>query len=323
MKFTARLLALGLTVSSAYGMEREDNNSPGIPNAMELMQNKEKDKALEILKKMEVLLASQDMRSLAVSDELKQDCLQLNDQLDAVWRGVRLFNGESCIAYPQSNSFAGVTGNGATVAYNTINNGSASSLTGFVSGTVTGAFARQTGPNQYELTVKVGNQSFKAFTRIPSATATEPIVFNGVSDVYNSFRLNFVGSGAGITDETIFNYTLQSYFRLDASTTAYKFTSVAQDATAIAATTFTINPGSFTAPGLWALSYQEARLGDQGRFKLTNGVTPYYKNIKANTAGNMTAQTVTFNNGFSLILGDAFDGTAAFGNQAIYLVNFK
>ncbi|MFN7710285.1 MAG: flagellin [Holosporales bacterium] len=274
----------------------------------------------------DLLTAKGTLAAKAYSGDLGPDSLsminneyqQLKSQIDDIanktrWNGVSLLNGGSLNTVANagavnngtagqgiaSNLVAGPTNTfGATPFSATVSDG-------FISGTVSSATVKVSNGGGYDVTVQVGDQTFKAFNEVPADGAT--LELYSVTDPANIIALTYDADRSGITNATTFQTALQQTLGLNAGATAAQFTSASY---ALNGGVTAITAGTQTGAGTYML-----RMGaNSGTLEITNGTQVWQAAVSADGA-----QSVTFNNGVSVTLDATFARATAI-NQSVFTV---
>lgn len=271
----------------------------------------------EVLNRMKVLTAQANSDTIggperAMLDQEFQTLLsQVNiNAASARWGASSLFTGGAGTASASAATIAQ-----GEVGFTAVANAFAATLgaasQGMISGVVTGATVVSNGA-LYDVSIQVGNQTFKNTVGAPTIAGTLTLV--STTDTGNSIVLNYDGTAVtGITNAATFQSTLQTLLGVN---TAAKAVLTSLGTTAGGMANVTATAGAGTSAGSWALSYTGAAAGGTGSFKLTNGMEVYRATVT--TSASMTG-SVSFDNGMTLALA-TFDGTANHA-QEIYTVS--
>ncbi len=268
----------------------------------------------DVLTRMKEITVSANTNTVGDNERamMNQEFQRLLEQVDlnatnARWGGVSLFTGGGGTATASGIVAEGATG--LTAVANAFANTLNANSQGLITGVATDATVTQNG-GLYDVTVKVGTQTFKA-TTAPTASGTLSLV--STTDPGNVLVFDYAASVAGITNAATFQTALRSLLGVDTATKA-TFSSLSTSAAGMPNVTLTA--GSGTNPGTWALTYTGAAAGGTGMFKLTRGDEVYTASVT--TAASMTG-TVSFGNGVSLALA-TFDGTANAAQETYNIV---
>jgi flagellin len=248
-----------------------------------------------------------DTSRLLIDNEYQQMAKQVDDVANRTrWNGVSLLNGGAgtgSIAAAVAAASTGVVAGPANTLAGTMN---AAATMGFITGsvesaTVTGA------PGAYEVTVKVGGQTFVARGVSPTGGGILSLV--STVDSGSIIALDYAAAVGGITSAATFQSALQQTLGLGAGAARASFLS---QATAVNNGLTGLTAGTNTAPGTYAFRYD----ANSGYITLTNGQQKWTKSISTTGA----AQSITFDNGITA----TFDGTFAVGTaitQVIFQVD--
>lgn len=232
--------------------------------------------------------------------EAQQQLLQFDNVLDTTdWLGVKLLKGSAGAATFTSAAAAvveaafGLDNTSAAAFAGTLNAASVGHIEGAVSAepTVTAV------GNGYNVTLKVGNQTFEAKGAVPVNSGTLTLVSGD-----SAIALDWAADVSSITDAATFKTQLKALVGWVDNQSTAKFVSgsLAMNAAVngLSAATANMIAGTTVEPGKYALSYDQAS-------KTVKLIAPdgekYTETLTASGA-----QTVTFNNGFSFDLAAAF-----------------
>lgn len=260
----------------------------------------------EVLNRMKVLTTQGNSDTIGTKERnmINQEFQQLLSQVDsnasnARWGGVSLFTGAAGTPAAVGVVSEGVTG--LTAVANAFANTLNAASGGMINGVASEATVAANGA-LYDVSIKVGAQTFKATVGAPTAAGTLTLV--STTDTGNSIVLNYDATAVtAITNAATFQTSLQTLLGVNTASKAV-FSSLGTTAGGMA--NVTVSSGAATAAGTWALTYTGAAAGGTGTFKLTNGLEAYTASVT--TSASMTG-TVTFDNGTSLALA-TFDGTS-------------
>ncbi|WP_010297293.1 flagellin [Candidatus Odyssella thessalonicensis] len=236
-----------------------------------------------------------------MNEEFQQLLNQVTvNALSARWGGVSLFSGG--VGTSTANGTVAEAAMGLNVTTNafagTLN---ATNTQGNISGVALDATVVANG-SLYEVTVVVGEQTFKAMTSAPLDGGQLTLV--SISDPTASISLDYLGSGVAVPDATIFQSELRQALGISPSLARATFTSLSTGAAAIG-TSLIFSPGAATAAGTWAMTYDYNATTQTGTFRISSGSEYYTTTLDAL---NPMTTTVSFPNGINLSLNN-FDGT--------------
>ena len=271
----------------------------------------------EVLSRMNTIATQANSDALSSTERkmLDEEMQALIAQVDAnvesgEWGGVKLFEGSGGSVSAIGTAAAAYSGFAAAPT-NTLLGATgfvAGSSSGFYSGMVNSVDVTAGPGGTYDVTIQVGNQTFKGNTLPANGTN---MVLTSTTDVQNKIAIAYdAGDVSGISTVATFKAALEQNLGLNTGTRAV----LTSASTALANATFSAGAG--TKAGSWAVTYVEATAGNTGQFKLTNGQDTYYANL--NNVSNSMTTTIGFANGASLAL-STFDGTAP-GAQSLYTV---
>lgn len=267
----------------------------------------------DVLTRMKEITVSANSDTIGAAQRLmmNQEYQQLLNQIDrnassARWGGNSLFTG--AVGATTHNGAVTQAAAGLTAQANAFAATLNASSRGFINGTASAATVLAEG-SLYNVSVTVGNQVFQNIVNAPTAAGTLTLV--STSNVNNVIVLDYDGSSvAGITNAATFQSNLQALLGVNATSGGTAtFYSLSSNAAVSTSGAMTVAGGAGTTAGTWALSYTGASAGGTGTFSISNGAENYTQTV-ANTSTNAMAQTVSFSNGFTVTLTNAFDGTA-------------
>jgi len=267
----------------------------------------------DILTRMKEITVSANSDTVGASQRsmMNQEFQQLLNQVDrnassARWGGNSLFTGGAGATAP--SGAVTMTQSGFTAQANAFAATLNASARGFINGNATAATVAAEG-SLYNVSVTVGNQVFQNIVNAPVISGTLALV--STSNVNNVIVLDYDGTAVtGITNAATFQSTLRGLLGVNATSGgSATFHSLSTNAAVSTNGSMTVAGGSGTTAGTWALSYTGAAAGGTGMFSISNGAENYNQTV-SNTSTNAMAQTMTFSNGLSVTLTNAFDGTA-------------
>lgn len=232
--------------------------------------------------------------------EAQQLFLQFDNVLDTTdWLGVKLLKGSAGAA-----TFTSAGGAVAQAAFG-LSNASAAAFAGTLNaastGNIEGAISAEPTVtkvgNGYNITLKVGDQTFEAIGAVPADNGTLTLISGD-----SAIALDWAADVSSITTAAIFKTQLSALVGWVDNQATAKFVSASADMSAavngLSAATANMVAGTTVEPGKYALSYDQAS-------KTVKLLAPDGEKY-TETLSVSGAQTVTFNNGLSFDLAAAF-----------------
>jgi len=243
--------------------------------------------------------------------EAQQQLAQFDNVLETTdWLGVKLLKGSAgtsaftTAAAVVAEAAFGLDNTSAAAFAGTLNAAS----TGHIEGAVSAEPTVSAVGNGYNVTLKVGEQTFEAKGAVPTADGTLTLVSGD-----NAIALDWGADVSSITDAATFKTQLSALVGWVDNQATAKFVSASADMSGdvngLSAATANMIAGTTVTPGKYALSYDQAS-------KTVKMVAPDGKNF-TETISASGAQTVTFNNGFSFNLAATFDQGVDIGQVMI------
>ena len=227
---------------------------------------------------------------------INNEFVQLRDQVDttaqnARWNGISLMTGGAGAVTNAGVVVAANTGVVAGVANTFAAN--ATAVTGFVSGSATEANVSVSNAGTYDINIKVGDQWYESKNFAVADDATMRLTSK--IDSGSSFTLTLAADSSGITDTATFQTALNTSLGLTGAGANANFLAVSA-APANGLTSLTAS--SSAEAGTYAFRYDAG----SNQLSLTDGAQKW----TADVATTGAAQTVTFSNGITANLSNAF-----------------
>lgn len=267
----------------------------------------------DVLTRMKEITVSANSDTVGASQRsmMDQEFQQLANQIDrnansARWGGNSLFAGS--VGATTHNGSISQSESGLTAQANAFAASINATSRGFINGTASGATVVAEG-SLYNVSITVGNQTFQNIVSAPVAGGTLALV--STSNSNNVIVLDYDAAPVtGITNATTFQSNLRALLGVNATSGGTAtFYSLSSNAAVSTSGSMTVTGGAGTTAGTWALTYTGASAGGTGTFSISNGIENYSQTV-SNTSTNAMAQTVSFSNGLTVALTNAFDGTA-------------
>jgi len=244
---------------------------------------------------------------------MNEEFQQLLNQVDvnatnARWGGVSLFSGGAGAATHSGAVTEAATG--LTAVANAFTNAlNATNTQGNIDGYAVDATVVANGA-LYDVSVDLGDgKIFKGTVAAPVANSL--LTLTAVGDPSTSISFTYDATVTAITDAATFQTSLRSLLGIGAGATRASFVSLSTNAAAVTGGSLTLNAGSGTSAGKWALSSTYDAAASEVTFRVSKGTEYYTATVAA--AASMTT-TVSFSNGINLTL-NAFNGTAALAQE--------
>lgn len=226
---------------------------------------------------------------------------QIDVIADTKWNGVSLFEGTA----GSSSRFGALAADGDTSGVATTDFSNTLTLEGFVLGAVESVNVEQKSSNSAEMTVKVGDQTFKG-TIDYGTTAT----FSLISTADSASSIGLTVTGTGLDSVSNVETQLKQLFKLDVGTPI----SLRSASTDLSASITSISTGTASMPGKYSLSYGYDDTSTKITYQLSDGKNVYLQTFDAKTATQTAAgeasRTVVFENGLSIVTAGTMDERA-------------
>jgi flagellin len=235
-----------------------------------------------------------DSKRLMINNEFQKTKLQIDDIASRTrWNGVSLLNGANNGGTVAAAANMQIINSSPTPIASTMANTLNANSRGFISGEVKDVSVEAIG-NTYNVTIKVGNQTFMAKAATPAVAGTLNLV--STTDPGSLIMLDFDPADiSGITDAATFEDALKTVLNVGAGLAPASFQSAA-NAPANGLTGLT--EGANTEPGTYAFRYD----ANSNKLTLTNGTQIWTKEITETGA----PQSITFDNGITAALDNTF-----------------
>ncbi|WP_010297291.1 flagellin [Candidatus Odyssella thessalonicensis] len=270
----------------------------------------------DVLTRLKELTAKANTDSVGDSERsmMNKEFQQLLKQVDvnaqsARWGGISLFTGGAGTA-THSTTAATANAFGLTASGNAFTATLGSSTIGNINGFAADADVVANG-SLYDVTVKIGDQEFKATVAPPVINGTLSLV--STTDPNSVISFTYDADVTGLNNAANFKSELKNFLGLNSGQTRATFTSANAGNAAVATASgagvsVVFSPGSGAAAGTWTLNYDSTK----HEFRVSNGLEYYTAAVDNPT--NSTSGFVSFANGILLTL-NGFDATAALSQE--------
>ncbi len=250
--------------------------------------------------------ANSDTISDAARAMLDKEYQNLLAQIDVAaatkWNGVSLFSGGNGTASRMS-TLASV--GEADIAIATTDIDADLILDGFVAGSVQAVSVVSSGADSADITLSVGGQTFKGNIQFGE---TGLMRFESTVDSSSAISINV--SGSDLSSSSVIEAQLKTLFSIDTLTPI----ALRSASTDLSSKITSVTAGAATPGKQYGLSYGYDPKQEKAIYKLTDGKTSWVQSYEAKSpveaAQNLSARTVVFENGMTIVTADDNDETS-------------